>query len=282
MKKKTIKSKEKTAPLAVVVAPVVTGLNKLDIVFATHKKNVLNMYCTAGYPRLDSTPEVMLALQNSGANIIELGIPYSDPIADGEVIQQSNMQALHNGISIATIFKQLHAIKKELVIPIVLMGYLNPVMQYGPEQFCKDAAAAGVSGIILPDLPMHEFETVYQPLFEKYGLYFIFLISPKTSGERIRQADRLSKGFLYAVSSSATTGGATNFESQEAYFKKIKNMKLSNPVLIGFGIRDKASFDQANRYAAGGIIGSAYIKALENSENIAETTATFIQGIKTL
>jgi len=282
MKKKTVKSKQKTAPLTIVAAPVVAGLNKLDIVFATHKNNVLNMYCTAGYPHLHSTPAVMLALQESGANIIELGVPYSDPIADGEVIQQSNMRALQNGISIASIFEQLHAVKKELVIPVVLMGYLNPVMQYGLEQFCKDASAAGVSGIILPDLPMQEFETIYQPLFQKYGLYFIFLISPKTSEARIRQADRLSQGFLYAVSSSATTGGDTNFDSQEAYFKKIKNMKLKNPVLIGFGIRDKASFDKANKYAAGGIIGSAYIKALEHADNIAATTAEFIRGIKTL
>ncbi len=282
MKIKTSKLKKVATPVAEVVPPVVAGLNKLDIVFASTKNKLLNMYCTAGYPNLESTTTVMLALQESGANIIELGVPYSDPIADGEVIQRSNMRALENGISINKIFEQLHAVKKELVIPVVLMGYLNPVMQYGLERFCKDAAAAGVSGVILPDLPLHEFETVYQPLFKKYGLYFIFLISPQTSTARIRKADQLSQGFLYAVSSSATTGGNSNFESQEDYFKKIKDMKLKNPVLIGFGIKDRASFDKATQYAAGGIIGSAYIKALENSDDIAQTTAAFVRSIKTL
>ena len=282
MKKKIPHTKKELAQLVTVVPSTVAGLNKLDILFVTNHKNVLNMYCTAGYPHLDSTATVMLALQEHGANIIELGIPYSDPIADGEVIQLSNMRALQNGISITKIFEQLHTVRKEVVIPVVLMGYLNPVMQYGLERFCKDAAAAGVSGIILPDLPLHEFETIYQPLFKKYGLYLIFLISPKTSDARIRKADQLSQGFIYAVSSSSTTGGATDFDSQEAYFDKIKKMKLKNPVLIGFGIKDKASFDKACEYAAGGIIGSAFIKALENSSNIDETTASFIRGIKTL
>jgi tryptophan synthase alpha chain len=256
--------------------------NKLDVTFASGKKNILNIYCTAGYPELNSTASVMLALQKHGADIIELGIPYSDPVADGPVIQQSNIQALQNGITIQKIFLQLNEIKEQLKLPVILMGYLNPVMQYGLEKFCKDAAAAGVAGIILPDMPMHEYEHVYKSLFEKYGLHVIFLISPQTSEARIQQADKLSKGFIYAVSSSATTGKETDFKQQQAYFKKIKNRKFKNPVLIGFGIKDKQTFDMACRYASGAIIGSAYIKALQNSKNIEETTAGFIKNILTL
>lgn len=255
-------------------------MNKLDKTFAARKTNILNMYCTAGYPNLDSTETIMLALQENGADIIELGIPYSDPIADGPVIQQSNMQALANGISIKKIFSQLQNLKERLHIPVILMGYLNPVMQYGIENFCMDAAAAGVSGIILPDLPMYEFEHFYKAVFDKYGLYCIFLISPQTSVERIKKADELSRGFLYAVSSSATTGKQTDFTAQETYFKKIKNMRLKNPVLIGFGIKDKDTFNLASSYAAGAIIGSAYIKALENRGDLAESTARFIQNIR--
>ena len=255
-------------------------MNKLDQTFSSGKKNILNIYCTAGYPKLESTVSIMLALQQHGADIIELGIPYSDPIADGPVIQQSNMQALANGISIKKIFSQLNAVKDQLHIPVILMGYLNPVMQYGLEKFCKDAAAAGVSAIILPDLPMNEFEYVYKSLFEKYGLHFIFLISPQTSNERILRADKLSNGFIYAVSSAATTGKDTNFKNQEFYFKKIKKMQLKNPVLIGFGIKDSTTFNLACRYASGAIIGSAYIKALQSSNNIEETTALFLNAIR--
>jgi tryptophan synthase alpha chain len=255
-------------------------INKLDEVFAKKKENVLNMYCTAGYPQLDSTIPVMLALQQSGVDMIELGIPYSDPIADGPVIQNSNMQAIENGISILKIFEQLNQVKPQMQVPIILMGYLNPVMQYGIEKFCKDAAAAGVSGIILPDLPLYEYEHIYKPLFEKHGLHFIFLISPQTSDQRIGMADKLSKGFLYAVSSSATTGSETDFDSQQAYFKKIKGLKLKNPVLIGFGIKDKPSFEFACTYASGAIIGSAYIKAIEKSDDIAATTNRFVKKIR--
>ncbi len=255
-------------------------MNKLDILFSQRQQNILNMYCTAGYPQLESTQTVMLALQQHGADIIELGIPYSDPIADGPVIQLSNMQALSNGISIKKIFSQLMGIKDQLQVPVILMGYLNPVMQYGLENFCRDAAAAGVSGVILPDLPLYEFENVYQEVFNRYGLSFIFLISPQTSSARIKKADKFSRGFLYAVSSAATTGKQTDFSAQESYFQKIKEMPLKNPVLIGFGIKDSETFGLACKYAAGAIIGSAYIKALENSGDIGQTTADFIGGIR--
>lgn len=254
-------------------------MNKLDKTFSSGKKNILNIYCTAGFPSLESTTEVMLSLQRHGADIIELGIPYSDPVADGPVIQQSNMHALNNGISIQKIFLQLSEVKEQLHIPVILMGYLNPVLQYGIENFCREAAAQGVSGIILPDLPMYEYEHLYKALFKKYGLHIIFLISPQTSEERIRLADKQSNGFLYAVSSSATTGKETDFINQEAYFKKIQHMNLKNPVLIGFGIKDKETFDFACHYAAGAIIGSAYIKALEKTDDIDATTQAFIDNI---
>ncbi len=255
-------------------------MNKLDIVFAAKKKRILNMYCTAGFPKLNSTPEVLLALQESGADIIELGIPYSDPVADGPVIQQSNMIALQNGISIATILTQLRSVKEQLSVPVILMGYLNPVMQYGLEKFCAAAADAGVSGIILPDLPMYEYEMFYQSIFKKHGLHLIFLISPQTSEQRMQMADELSGGFLYAVSSAATTGKDTSFKAQVPYFKKIKKSKFRLPVLIGFGVKTNEDFETASLYAAGAIIGSAYIKAIEHTSNISQTTTEFINAIK--
>lgn len=258
-------------------------MNRLDLLFTRKNKNILNVYCTAGYPQLNSTIEVMVALQQSGADIIELGIPYSDPIADGPVIQQSNMQALENGMSIHLLFEQLKNLRQAVQTPVILMGYLNPVLQYGIEKFCEAAAGVGVDAVILPDLPMYEFETLYQELFKKNDLKFIFLVTPETAEERIRQIDKLSSGFVYAVSSSSTTGSAqnqTDAKGQEAYFIKLQQMNLVNPVLVGFGIKDKPSFDAACRYTNGAIIGSAYIKALENTSDISATTKDFINGIK--
>ncbi|MGB4844773.1 MAG: tryptophan synthase subunit alpha [Ferruginibacter sp.] len=254
--------------------------NRLTKLFEDKKSSVLNIYCTAGYPRLESTGEVIDALQKKGADIIELGIPYSDPIADGPVIQQSNMIALENGMSIPVLFQQLKKIKDTVYVPVILMGYMNPVLQYGIEQFCEDAAAVAVSGIILPDLPMYEFETLYQQIFIKHNLKFIFLVTPETSEERIRQIDKLSSGFIYAVSSSSTTGKNKAIGDQASYFKKLQNMKLNNPVLVGFGIKDKNTFDAACAHTNGAIIGSAYIKAIKNSLNISEDTKEFINTVK--
>ena len=266
--------------------------NRLTRLFAQKKTGVLNMYCTAGYPQLNSTVEVITALQNNGADIIELGIPYSDPIADGPIIQQSNMQALQNGMNIPLLFEQLKNIRDSIQTPLILMGYLNPVLQFGIEKFCEAASKAGVDGIILPDLPMYEFETEYGQYFKKHDLHFIFLITPETGEERIRQIDKLSSGFIYAVSSSSTTGndkqltescGQTDdktVNAQESYFKKLQAMKLLNPVLVGFGIKDKKTFDAACTYTNGAIIGSAYINALKDTEDIDRTTKDFIKGIK--
>ena len=243
-------------------------------------KKLLNIFCTAGYPHLNSTIEVILSLQKHGADMIEIGMPYSDPIADGPVIQQSNMQALQNGMNMHLLFEQLNSIKGKVNIPMILMGYLNPVLQYGIEQFCADAKSAGVSGIILPDLPMFEYQSIYESIFKKHGLHFIFLITPETSIERVRKADKLSSLFLYAVSSSATTGTTTDKTVQEKYFKKLSALKLKNPLLIGFGISDHESFTNACAYAAGAIIGSAYIKVLEHSSDIDRDTASFIAQIR--
>lgn len=255
-------------------------MNKLDELFCRKKKNILNIYCTAGYPAINSLQTILPALQQQGADIIEVGIPYSDPIADGPVIQQSNMQALQNGMTIPLLLQQLNSLKNSIHIPIILMGYLNPVLQYGIEKFCKDAKKAGVSGIILPDLPMYEYEQWYQPYFAKNNLHPIFLISPQTSMQRIKYADKLSSGFVYAVSSSSTTGSNKIDTGQQQYFKKLKSLKLKNPLLIGFGIKDKVTFQNACKYTAGAIIGSAYIKAIENSKNIQSTTAQFIKSVK--
>lgn len=253
--------------------------NRLTILFDQKKTAVLNIYCTAGYPQLNSTIEVIEALQNAGADIIELGIPYSDPIADGPIIQQSNMQALANGMSIPLLFEQLKNVRSNIHLPIILMGYLNPVLQYGIERFCDDAAKVGVDGIILPDLPMHEFETEYRQYFKKHDLKFIFLVTPETSEERIRKIDELSNGFIYAVSSSSTTGLTKPIEAQETYFKKLQDMNLVNPVLVGFGIKDKNTFDAACKYTNGAIIGSAYITVLKNTVHIGQTTKDFINTV---
>ncbi len=254
--------------------------NKLTSLFATKNKNILNIYCTAGYPNLQSTTSVIEALQASGVDIVEVGMPYSDPIADGPVIQQSNMIAIENGMTISILLEQLHSIKNTCTIPIVLMGYLNPVLQYGIEKFCTDAANAGVAGIIIPDLPMYEYETMYAPYFTKNLLSFIFLITPETSLERIKKADAVTTGFLYAVSSNSTTGSSLNENSQQQYFEKISNLSLKNNTLIGFGINSHSTFTNACKYAAGAIIGSAFIQALSNSIHISETVQKFVSNIK--
>lgn len=254
--------------------------NRLDKLFSQQQTGILNMYCTAGYPQLNSTVEVLTALQNSGADVVEIGIPYSDPIADGPVIQQSNMQALANGMSIPTLFAQLRNMRENIQLPVILMGYMNPVLQFGFEKFCEAAANVGVDGIILPDLPMYEFETMYQQHFKNNNLRFIFLVTPETSEERIRKIDNLASGFIYAVSSSSTTGNTKAIEDQQAYFKKLQDMNLANPVLVGFGIKDRQTFNAACAHTNGAIIGSAYINALKNITDIAAATKDFINSIK--
>ncbi|OQP52083.1 tryptophan synthase subunit alpha [Niastella yeongjuensis] len=255
-------------------------MNRIQELFKQKKNNILNVYCTAGYPQLNSTVPVMKALQDSGVDMIELGMPYSDPLADGPVIQASSTQALANGMTIATLFEQLRGFRQQIYVPVVLMGYMNPILQYGFERFCQDAADMPIDGLILPDLPEYEFETEYGPIMQRYGLNFIFLVTPETSEERIRRLDSLSTGFLYAVSSSSTTGKDKDMNAVNNYLQKLQDMKLKNPVLVGFGIKDKATFQQACEHANGAIIGTAFIKALENTSDIAGTTKKFITDIK--
>ena len=255
-------------------------MSRIKNTFQSKSSKILNVYCTAGYPQLNSTFEVMKALQESGADIIELGMPYSDPLADGSVIQQSGSVALANGMTIKVLFGQLQNFRNEISIPVILMGYMNPVLQYGFEKFCADAAAAGIDGLILPDLPEYEFETEYGAIIKKYGLDFIFLVTPETSEERVRKLDSLSTGFLYAVSSSSTTGSDKNMGDVNSYLKKLQGLRLNNSVLVGFGIKDKATFDAACTCANGAIIGTAYIRALENSKDVKATTKDFLSSIK--
>ena len=254
-------------------------MNRLREIFQKKKKSILNVYCTAGYPHLESTLEVMKALQDNGADIIELGMPYSDPLADGPVIQHSSSIALANGMTIKKLFEQLKNFRTEMSLPVVLMGYMNPVLQYGFEKFCADAASVGIDGLILPDLPEYEFETEYGPIIRKYNLDFIFLVTPETSEERVRKLDSLGSGFLYAVSSSSTTGGEKSKAVSEEYLLRLKSMELKNQVLVGFGIKDKSGFDAVCRITDGAIIGSAFIKALENSTDVNASTKDFLSSV---
>jgi tryptophan synthase alpha chain len=254
-------------------------MKRLKELFLRKRERVLNVYCTAGFPQKDSTLAVMTTLQQAGADIIELGIPYSDPLADGTTIQASSSQALANGMTVKLLFEQLQGFRQSIHVPVVLMGYLNPVLQFGFEAFCQSAAAAGIDGLIIPDLPMHEYETVYGEILKKYGLDFIFLVTPETTEDRIRRADRLSSGFLYAVSSSSLTGSAKDFTAVEAYLQRLQQMQLHNPVLVGFGIKDRQTFDLASRYTNGAIVGSAYIEAIRQATDMEETTRQFLAGI---
>lgn len=255
-------------------------MNRIDKLFSEQQKNILNVYCTAGFPSLHSTMKVLTALQQYGADMIEIGIPYSDPVADGAVIQQSNMQALEQGMNMHVLFDQLKELRKAIHLPVILMGYLNPVMQFGAERFCAAAAEVGVDGVILPDLPMYEFEKEYKALFEKFGLKFIFLVTPETEPERIRKIDSLSSGFIYAVSSSSTTGNSRPIEAQLAYFKRLAAMNLGNPLLVGFGIKDQQTFQAACLHTHGAITGSAYINAIKNAMDINLATKDFINSIR--
>ncbi len=255
-------------------------MKRIQKLFQKKTKNVLNVYFTAGYPQINSTLTVMKALQENGVDLIELGMPYSDPLADGPVIQASGSRALQNGMTIEVLFEQLTGFRNKIAVPVILMGYMNPVLQYGFERFCEDAAAIGIDGLILPDLPEYEFETEYGAIIKKHGLDFIFLVTPETSEERIRKLDNLSSGFLYAVSSSATTGSDKDFTAVEKYLKRLQFMQLKNPVLVGFGIKDKETFESACKYANGAIIGTAFIKALEGTVNLVSSVHSFMSRLK--
>ena len=258
-----------------------TKMNRISALFASATEPILNVYTTAGFPRLEDTMTVLNALQAGGVDIIEVGMPYSDPVADGETIQLSNQAALEQGMSVAHLFEQLKDMRKSITVPVLLMGYINPVLQYGVEAFCAKCAEVGVDGLILPDLPMVEYEASYREIFEKYGLYNILLITPQTNDERIRHIDSVSKGFIYMVSSASTTGAKTGISSdQELYFERIAAMNLQNPRLIGFGISDHESFVKASKNASGAIIGSAFVKMIAQAKDLSAEIVAFVQSIK--
>lgn len=243
------------------------------------QKEVLSIYFTAGFPNINDTLPTMQALQDAGVDMLEIGLPYSDPLADGPVIQQSSQKALKNGMSTEKLFEQLEGVREKIHIPLIAMGYFNAMYQYGVEAFCKRCEALGIDGIIMPDLPLDVYESEYKSIFEANKLHFICLITPQTSEERIRKIDELSYGFIYMVSTASTTGNAEGFgNDQTNYFKRIQGMKLKNPCVVGFGIKDAKSFEQATNFAKGGIIGSAYIKYVE--QNGIEKSGEFITNIR--
>jgi tryptophan synthase alpha chain len=255
-------------------------MNRLKHLFETKNEPVLSIYYTAGYPQLDETLEIAEALEKAGIDFLEIGFPYSDPVADGPVIQNSSEKALQNGMTLKLLFEQLKELRKRVSIPVLLMGYVNPMLQYGVENFCRDAAAVGVDGVIVPDLPIYEYEELYSGIFAKYGLSNIFLITPQTSEDRIRKIDGLTSGFIYMVSSASTTGKNLSLSDQtETYFSRVKAMNLKQPLIIGFGISDKPSFQKAAKYASGAIVGSAFVKFLEEP-NAKSRIDEFISRIK--
>lgn len=256
-------------------------MNRITQVFLQKQDKKLAVYFTAGFPGIDDTLPILEALQQAGADLVEIGMPYSDPIADGPTIQMSNEKALAQGMSINKLFDQLKNMRQTVTLPVLLMGYLNPVLQFGLERFCKKCQEVGVDGIILPDLPMREYLAQYKPMFDAYGLVNTFLVTPQTSDERIRQVDDHSTGFIYLVSSASVTGAKTGIsDEQESYFKRVQAMKLTKPRMIGFGISDHEGFVKASSFANGAIIGSAFINMLATSTDIQKDTVRFIKTIK--
>jgi tryptophan synthase alpha chain len=242
-------------------------------------KKILSIYFSAGYPNLNDTIQIIQDLEKSGIDMIEIGLPFSDPLADGPTIQASSTQALHNGMTTQVLFDQLENIRESVKIPLIIMGYFNPILQYGVEEFCKKCAAIGIDGLIIPDLPVDVYAEQYKTTFEKYGIINVFLITPQTSDERIKFIDSVSNGFIYMVSSASVTGSQSGFgNTEESYFERIANMNLKSPQVIGFGISNKETFNQATKFAKGAIIGSAFIKHL--SEKGTQHIDDFVKAIK--
>jgi tryptophan synthase alpha chain len=245
----------------------------------SENKKLLSIYFTAGYPKINDTIPILESLEKNGVDMVEIGLPFSDPLADGPTIQASSTQALRNGMTTELLFEQLEGIRDTVSIPLIIMGYFNPVLQYGVEAFCKKCNEIGIDGLILPDLPLAEYKEHYKPIFEKYGLANVFLITPQTSEERIREIDAASSGFIYMVSSASTTGAQQGFGSkQEHYFNRISSLSLSNPQIVGFGISNATTFSQATANANGAIIGSAFIKML--AKDGIEGISSFINTIR--
>ncbi len=253
-------------------------MNRINAKLQEDRK-ILSIYFTAGYPALDDTVKVIKDLEKNGVDMIEIGLPFSDPLADGPTIQKSSTAALKNGMNTELLFLQLKDIRKNVEVPLILMGYFNPVLQYGVEKFCSRCRDVGIDGLILPDLPLEVYQEDYEATFKKYGLINIFLITPQTSEERIRNIDNASDGFIYMVSSASTTGAREGFGTeQKAYFERVASMGLRNPLIVGFGISNAATFEQATANAKGAIIGSAFIKF--QAENPSSSLTGFVKRIR--
>ncbi|BEG98777.1 tryptophan synthase subunit alpha [Bacteroides sedimenti] len=256
-------------------------MNRINQLLKEHKKGILSIYFTAGYPNLDDTVPIIRELEKKGVNMIEIGIPFSDPMADGPVIQDSSTQALNNGMTLKLLFEQLRDIRHYAKIPLILMGYLNPIMQYGFENFCRKCVECGIDGMIIPDLPFKDYMEKYQIVAERYGVKVIMLITPETSEERIRLIDEHTDGFIYMVSSAATTGAQDEFNVEKKnYFKRIESMKLNNPCIVGFGISNKATFKAACEHAAGAIVGSKFVTLLGEEESISAAVGKLVAELK--
>ena len=256
-------------------------MNRIDQLFQQKKENILSVYFTAGYPQLDDTIRVMQALEKEGVEMLEIGVPFSDPMADGPVIQASGTQALLNGMSVKTLFSQLEDVRTTVTIPLILMGYLNPILQFGFEAYCQRAASCGIDGLIIPDLPFAEYLENYKPIADRHGLHMIMLITPETSEERIRLIDDQTSGFIYMVSSASVTGARKSFGEQNlSYFKRVNAMGLKNPRLIGFGISNREPFAAACEAAAGAIIGSRFISLLESESSVEAAAKKLREAIR--
>jgi tryptophan synthase alpha chain len=256
-------------------------MNKLIDMFEEKKNNILSIYFTAGYPKLSDTVKIIRSLKKAGADMVEVGFPFSDPMADGPVIQKSSHIALSNGMNLDILFDQLKSIKESVEIPLIMMGYLNPAYKYGMEKFCRCCSEAGVSGLIIPDLPNEIYEAEYKYLYDKYNLCYIPLITPQTSEERIEKLGAAAKGFVYMVSSSIITGGKSILTDHSAYFSRVRNLLPDKPLLIGFGISDAATFSDACKNANGGIIGTAFIRLFdEGGISIEEQIQRFVSSIR--
>ena len=255
-------------------------MNRIDHLFETKKNGILSVYFTAGYPALEDTLPVLRELQAEGIDMVEVGIPFSDPMADGVVIQAAATQALRNGMSLKHLFGQLKDVRNEIQIPIVLMGYLNPIMQYGFENFCQTCKEVGVDGVIIPDLPYADYMADYKAVAEANNIRVIMLITPETSEERIRLIDQNTSGFIYMVSSAATTGAQKSFDEQkQEYFRRINGMNLTTPRLVGFGISNKATYDAASAHASGVIVGSRFVQLLESESNPKAAVQTLLSDL---
>ena len=256
-------------------------MNRINQLFNSNKKDILSIYFCAGTPTLDGTADVIRTLEKHGVSMIEVGIPFSDPMADGIVIQNAATQALRNGMSLKLLFEQLRDIRKDVKIPLVLMGYLNPIMQFGFENFCRKCVECGIDGVIIPDLPFRDYQEHYRIIAERYNIRVIMLITPETSEERIRQIDAHTDGFIYMVSSAAVTGAQKEFNAQkQAYFQRIKQMQLRNPRMIGFGISNKSTYESAAAYASGCIIGSKFVTLLEEERNAEKAIDKLLEMLK--